>query len=181
MKALTTIVLISTNVFVLSGEISDFHNKQARERKGEWRESEMGLVSSTNHGVTEIGIERSRCLGPCPSYTFIARSDGTFRYKGDVYVERRGEFTGTISPGQFHRIAQFIKDSGYMELQDAYTTLVTDSSTTYTMVVMNGKRKTVSNYLSVGPTRLWAIEQLIDGLMAKAEWEGSPKPPATKK
>ena len=181
MKTLTTIVLLSAAVFVFGGEISDLHNKQARERKGEWRESEMHWVRSTNHGITEIGIERSRCLGPCPSYTFIVRSDGTFRYKGDVHVERRGEFTGTISLGHFHQIAQFIKDSGYMELDDAYTTPVTDSSTTYTMVVLNGKRKTVSNYLSAGPARLWAIEQLIDSLMTKAKWEDSPKAPSTKK
>ena len=67
-----------------------------------------------------------------------------------------------------------------MELEDGYTGLDTDNPTTYTMVVMNGKRKTVSNYANAGPTKLWAIEQLIDDLMAKAKWDGPQKTPAKK-
>lgn len=35
----------------------------------------------------------------------------------------------------------------------------------------NGKRKVISNHANSGPTTLWAVEQLIDGLMAKADWK----------
>jgi hypothetical protein len=36
----------------------------------------------------------------------------------------------------------------------------------------------ICNYASAGPATLWAIEQLIDGLMSKAQWvPGLPKPP----
>jgi hypothetical protein len=59
-----------------------------------------------------------------------------------------------------------------MQFDDSYSREITDCATTYTMVVMNGKRKTISNYANAGPTKLWAIEQLIDDLMAKAKWEG---------
>src|SRR5262245_9818082 len=146
MKILIIALLLSGNSLVLGGEIVDIHRKDGR-RSGDWRKSRSHAeADSTKHGITEIGIERTGCFGTCPIYTFIIKSDGTFRYNGFAYVERQGEYSGTISLWHFHRLAQFIKDSGYMELEDGYTRAVTDSPTTYTMVVMNGKRKTVSNY-----------------------------------
>lgn len=148
---------------------------------GDYRKSRShDEVESTNHGITQIGIERSACFGTCPIYTFTAKSDGTFHYKGVEHVERKGEFSGTIPFWHFHRLAQFIRDSDYMEFENGYTRMVTDNPTTITTVVMNGKRKTVSNYASAGPTKLWAIEQLIDDLMAKAKWDGSLKTPDKK-
>ena len=64
-----------------------------------------------------------------------------------------------------------------MDLEDNYSRKITDLSTTYTMVVMNGRRKTVSNYGEAAPSKLWAIEKLIDDLMTKAEWRDSPVAP----
>src|ERR1041385_702463 len=181
MKILMLAALCFATLLVFGGEISDIHRKQARRTLADWKKSRShDEVASTNHGITEIGIERTRCFGSCPSYTFIIKSDGTFRYKGDAYVERKGEFSGTISVWYFHPLAQFIRDSGYMELEDSYTRMVTDNPTTYTMVVMGGKRKTVNNYANAGPTKLWAIEQLIDDLMTKAKWDGSQKAPDNK-
>ena len=179
MKTLMIEVLVTGSVLALGGEISDIHRKQARDKPGDWRKSRShDEVASTNHGITEIGIERSGCYGTCPIYTFIAKSDGTVRYKGVKYVERQGEFSGTIPVWYFHELARFIRDAHYMELEDGYTRMVTDNPTTYTTVVMNGKRKTISNYANAGPTKLWAIEQLVDDLMGKAEWKsGLPKAP----
>jgi len=179
MKTLIIAVLLAASFLALAGEISDYHFKNARDKSGNYRKSRShDEVASTNHGITEIGIERTGCYGTCPSYTFIVKSDGTFRYKGFDHVERKGEFSGTISAWYFRELAQFIRDSSYMELEDGYTRMVTDNPATYTMVVMNGKRKTVSNYANAGPTKLWAIEQLVDDLMAKAEWKsGLPKAP----
>jgi Domain of unknown function (DUF6438) len=158
-------------LLALGGEISDYHFKNARNPLGDDQKSRSHEeVNSTNHGITEIGIERTGCFGTCPAYTFIIKSDGTFRYTGTKFVEREGDFTGTIPVWYFHSLAQFIRDSDYMNLEDGYRRPVTDNPTTYTMVVMNGKRKTVSNYANAGPTKLWAIEQLIDDLMTKAKW-----------
>src|SRR5690349_1324587 len=157
MKTLIIAVLLAASVFALGGEISDYHFKHARDKFGDDRKSRShDEVASTNHGVTEIGIERGPCFGTCPIYTLIIKSDGTLRYNGVKYVERQGESTGTVPVWYFHQLAQFIRDSGYMELEDGYTRAITDNPATYTMVVMNGKRKTVRNYANVGPTKLWA-------------------------
>ena len=183
MKTLLIGCFVIVTLLAVGGEISDFHfKKNARDTLADGRKSRgHDEVASTNHGITEIGIERSGCFGTCPIYTFIVKSDGTFRYKGTKHVEREGEFAGTIPVWYFHHLAQFIRDSGYTELEDGYRPGGnTDHATVYTMVVMNGKRKTISNYANTGPTKLWAIEQLIDDLMAKAKWDGPQKAPDKK-
>jgi hypothetical protein len=62
-----------------------------------------------------------------------------------------------------------------MGFESEYSRMITDHATTYTTVVMNGKRKVIRNYANAGPTALWAIEQLIDGLITKAQWDGAQK------
>src|SRR5215472_10601354 len=33
-------------------------------------------ITLTNHGITQIGIERSACYGTCPVYTLLLNRDG---------------------------------------------------------------------------------------------------------
>lgn len=170
--------LVIVSFSASGGELADYDFTLKRDNQNDLHKSRsQEEINSTNHGISEIGIERGPCFGPCPIYTFIVRSDGSFRYKGDENVKRKGEFTGTVPARYFHQLAQFIRDSDYMELENVYFIGVTDCATTYTMVVMNGKRKVVRNYADAGPTRLWAIEQVIDGLMSKATWDEPNKAP----
>lgn len=172
LKSLISTGLVAAVCVVQGGELSDYHFKHAHNKLGNPEKSRSHTeVSSTNHGIAEIGIERTGCFGTCPAYTFIVKNDGTFRYKGGKYAQRQGDFTGRIPVWQFHQIAKFIKESGYMGLEDVYTRAVTDNPTTYTMVVLNGTRKVVRNYADAGPIKLWAIEQLTDSLIEKAEWD----------
>lgn len=129
-----------------------------------------------NHGITEIGIQRGACYGRCPIYTFTVKSDGTFRYKGIKYVERIGDFTGTVDVAAFNRLAQFIMDSGYVDLADNYTTPITDGPTVHSHVVANGKTKTISDYANSGPKSLEAVEQQIDNLLVSAKWDRTNSP-----
>ena len=94
---------------------------------------------------------------------------------GEKYVERIGEFAGAIPIREFHELAKFIRDSGYTELEANYYSPVTDNPTVYTTVVLNGQRKVISNYANAGPTKLWAIEQLIGDLMREAKWKKEAK------
>jgi hypothetical protein len=173
-QTLTIVALLVASSLALGGEISDYHTKRARDKLDYEQKSRSDEVAFTNHGIIEIGIERSGCYGSCPIYSFIVKNDGTARYNGVEHVERKGAFTGTTPVFYFHSLAQFIRDSGYMELKDIYTSGIRHGSTTYTLVVMNGKRKTVSN-ADAGPTKLWAIEQLIDSLVGKTQWRDSSK------
>ncbi len=181
MKTVTFLIVLTICSLVRAGELTDLHRELAPGTVGDYRTSRThDEVASTSHGITEIGIERTACFGPCPIYTFIVKSDGTFRYTGEGHVDRKGEFTGRIHRWYFNNLAQFLKDAGYGELEDAYSRRVTDHATVYTTVVLNGKRKVVRNYANAGPTKLWAIEQLIDSLLSEAAWDDTPKSPEKK-
>ena len=184
MIAFVIAVLLTGNTLAFGGEISDYYDN-----KHELGELGLGgdprghrQTAYSAHGITEIGIQRTGCHGTCPSYSFTIKNDGTYRYRGFAYVERKGEFSGTIRVWHFDNLAQFIKESGYMELGETYSpaAAITDQPTTYTPVVMNGKRKTIKDYAESGPTSLWAIQQLIDDLMDKAKWDSSEKAPSKK-
>lgn len=175
MKRAWTLLTVTTLLLccaVFGGEISDLHRQlpepdpRRPDRSRAYQEAE-----GKDHGVTEVGLERTLCFGTCPAYTVVMKADGTFRYKGAQHARREGDHTGKVSEYQFNRLAQFIKDSGYTELQDNYSALVTDLPTVYTTVVIGGKRKVVRNYANAGPTKLWAIEQLIDKLLLEATWD----------
>ncbi len=176
MKKLAIVVFVTACSCAFGGDISGIYFKSLRTNPSDRltdRVVNTSQVISTNNGITEIGIERSGCYGSCPIYTFIVKSDGTFRYKGENYVERKGEFTGTINVLEFNQLTQFLKESGYMELKNTYTRGVTDGPTIYTTVVMNGRQKVISDYGNSGPIKLWAMEQLIDNLLTKAKWNDS--------
>lgn len=120
--------------------------------------------------VTEIGLKRTACLGECPVYEVTIRADGTFEYVGEKYVERQGEYTGSVNRRSFNKLAELVKEVGFMDLEERYAVPLTCQPTAYTTVVMNGTKKTVSNYGGGGPAALWAIEELIDKLVLEAEW-----------
>jgi len=175
MKTLTTAVLVAV-CFCASGadigvwgEIGQAYSKIPHPDV-DLPNRPPAAITLTNHGITQIGIERSACYGMCPVYTFVLNRDGTFRYKGEAFVERMGMFTGTIPVYEFNRLAQYLKDSGYMELRDGYGAPGDDGETVFTTVVMNGTRKVVMDHSYSGPPKLWAMEQLIDHVLVCAKW-----------
>ena len=109
MKELTVLLLLGGGWFASAGEISGYYHKQTRAATN-WAERvsaslqksrTIEQVRSTNHSVTEIGIERAGSFWGGPIYTFVARSDGTFRYKGDKSVERTVNSLAQSSFGSF--------------------------------------------------------------------------------
>ena len=166
LRILAAACLLLSSSAAYGGEIRDLYGEPGSAAAGQ---GDPQFDAAANP-VTEIGIERTACYGWCPIYTLIVKSDGTFRYVGEEFVERKGRFTGTVPIYDFNLLALYISSSGYMELADAYMRPVTDNPTVYTTVVMNGQRKIVRNYANGGPRKLWAIEELIDHLLDKATW-----------
>ena len=169
MKGLLAICFVLVSSMVQAGEIGDLYDSSDASPTSVFGDR-YAPVWVPDPGISEIGIERTYCFGTCPVYTFIVKRDGTFRYVGRSGVNREGTFTGTVPVEDLEWLALFIKESGFMQLRNSYSMNVSDSPTTYTMVVMKGQRKIVSNYADAGPSSLWAIEQLIDRLRDNANW-----------
>lgn len=169
----TTVCLIS------AGEIADLHRKWVRPKEVDPAPllARFERLDHPKHGVTEIGLERSACLGSCRVYTVILRSDGSVQYTGEENVPRKGKHTGKISDWTFNQLAEYLVESGYMEMESNYEVPLTDLPTAYTTATVSGKRKIIRNYGDVGPSKLWALQQAIDGVLVEAEWDGDPKRP----
>lgn len=173
-----TVVLVSLLLGSMAeaGELLDLYRNTVKREAGLPKGRSHGQVESWDHEITEIGLERTTCHGVCPAYTIIVKSDGSFRYVGESFVKKEGKHTGRVKKGSFNELAKFIRDEGYMDLDSNYSRAVTDNPAAFTTVVMNGKRKVICNYANAGPTKLWAIEQLIDKLLLEAKWDDTAKP-----
>jgi hypothetical protein len=125
----------------------------------------------TNHGISEIGLERTGCFGTCPAYTFVIANNGKCRYEGGKFAKLEGKKTGRVSVIEFHRLAELLLRIQYFSLQDEYTAMITDLPSVYTTAVLNGKRKTIDDYAGLGPAELWAVEQLLDGILTRVKWD----------
>ena len=169
---LAACLIAASGLAAFAGEIADLYAKAVKEGHvhpaTEWSDFDDKVKT---YGITEFGVERTECMGQCPVYGVSIKSDGTFRYHGESNVSRKGNYTGRIAPWEFGKLMEFIKESGYMDLQDSYAAGVTDLPTVYTTVVMDGKRKVISDYAGAGPAKLWAVEQLIDNVLINAEWD----------
>ena len=173
MKPYKLFALILLCVNGIAGELSEIHEIQEENSRYEDLLSSRSHdeVESSAHGIIEIGIERTECFGTCPSYTAVIKSDGTFRYTGYNSVKRTGEHTGKVNIWKLRTLLQFIDESEFRSLHGSYSRMVSDNPTVYTMVTTKKGRKIVSNYANSGPTKLWAIEQLIDNLLLEADWD----------
>jgi hypothetical protein len=156
-----------------AGEIAELHRADVKNATNVLqRMKRIPLVNvSTNHGITEIGIERSGCFGLCPQYTFIVSANGRCRYEGGPNAKIQGKKTGRVTWIDYHRTAWFLLELNFVEMENEYRPNVTDMATTLTTAVVKGQRKTISNYAQGGPNKLWAIEQVIDGMLANAQWD----------
>lgn len=171
MKAAALLLWLAAAEVLHGGQIADYYWQQSRTNDL----ASSGAFSppkpaATTHGITEIGIERAPCFGACPVYCCIIRSDGTVRYRGEAHVERKGAWEASIDPYRFRQLADFIAESGYVEMPDTFASNVTDGGTVFTTYVINGRRKVFSNYAGSGPSKLWALQELIDGLTTGASW-----------
>ena len=168
---LLTQILMLPNVG-FAGELADLHERLCGKEKlffNSFRSYKE--INSPEKEVSEIGIERSKCYGTCPVYSFIVKRDGSFRYNGINFVKRKGRYAGKVNLWQLNNILKFIKEIDYVKLDDKYFCSVSDYPTVFTTAVINGKRKIVSNYANAGPSKLWALEELIDHLMNNAVWD----------
>lgn len=167
--------LLGVPVLLSAGEIQEQHRKLVGDRESDPEKARtFEEIESHAHGITEIGLERTPCYGDCPVYVAVLKADGTFRFHGVEHVRHKGQFTGKVDEHEFNHLAQFIADCDYFDMEDTYEALVTDHPDVYTTVVRKGQRKVIRNYANAGPTKLWAIEQLIDKLLLGAEWNERP-------
>lgn len=132
-----------------------------------------GVVPAYSHfqksDLKEISLERTPCFGACPIYKVTLKPDGKVVYEGKRFVDKIGRYEAQVNSEDVQRINEIVHKLGYWKLKDKYTAQITDMPSALVTVVTEKKSKTTDNYGNQGPTELWAIEQLIDKVVAGAQ------------
>lgn len=94
----------------------------------------------------ELRLERTACLGTCPSYVVTVNAAGEVFFAG--WYPAKGCATATIGADAVAALVARVDAIGYFGLKDRYTYSVTDHPWANTAVTMGGRRKVVQHYLA---------------------------------
>lgn len=129
----------------------------------------LGYPAPPLDGITEITLERTGCLGTCPAYQVSFRSDGTAKYWGGEYADRRGKFEA-VARERLNRLVAWGRALGIFELSPTYSFVTVDAPGYYVAFVRDGKQTILFDPGGAGPIPLYAFELMIDSLVTDLEW-----------
>jgi hypothetical protein len=136
-------------------------------------------VMAAAAAITEIGLTRDMCYGPCPVYSVSLHRDGRADFVGEHFVDLVGQHQARVERTDFDTLALAVAHLQFGNLRRHYEVDYTDAQTTTTWVRRHGRRKTVQDYGGAGPHRLRQVEGLIDDAAADLKWAPADLPRAT--
>ncbi len=131
-------------------------------------------VMARDNMITAVSLERTACFGECPVYKISIQSDGRTFYTGVDHVppDRIGSFEGTLEFSSYRRLTEFLKFVKFDQMNEVYRKPLPDLPHAITTVVSDASSKTVDNYGDSGPVELWAVENVVDALIAQvSNWK----------
>jgi ankyrin repeat protein len=119
-----------------------------------------------------ITLERSGCMGSCPSYSVSISTEGVV-FDGNNAVVAAGKHTDTVDPEAVRKIAKDFLASDFYSMNAEYVAGVTDNPTYTVTIAIDGKPKTVLDYVGqwVGmPAVIVALEDEVDSFARTQRW-----------
>ncbi|HEY9164675.1 MAG TPA: TonB family protein [Candidatus Kryptonia bacterium] len=121
-----------------------------------------------NVEIDKIIVDRSACLGTCPSYTVTLDKDGTVLYDGRYYAKRAGKWKAQMDKSQFVGITSLLFAIRFFEMKETYATGATDLPwITITVKTPNETKKVSTDYYAP----LGEISVLVDYATENLKWE----------
>jgi hypothetical protein len=142
--------------------------------------SALQACAQSHESVSRISLQRTACFGVCPVYSVSIYPDGLVEFHGERFVAAVGEYSHSVNPANFDRLAQFAREIDFFSFAAEYRvrveadnsiTAVSDLPSRITTVETETERKSVLNYFA-GPQELEDFENLIDQLTDSARWVG---------
>ncbi len=118
-----------------------------------------------------ISLRRTPCYGTCPVYEVVFHRDGRAEYHAKQHLPQLGDFLGKVYPGDYARLCYLIESSGFKAFKPNYRANWTDDTTCIVTITKGSTLTAVSDYGSVGPIQLWAIQQTLDSIRNGTEWK----------
>ena len=154
----------------------DFDNAIGSWADRPWKVRWSGEVVAAATQITEIGLSRGMCYGPCPVYAVRFFSDGRAEFTGEHFVNLLGEHRAHVDVADFELLTLALAHLRFGNLRRNYAVDHTDADTSTVWIVRRGRRRTVDDYGGAGPQRLRQIEALIDDAAAELHWLPSADP-----
>jgi hypothetical protein len=120
-----------------------------------------------------VTLERTGCLGSCPSYRIEVHGDGTVLYDGGLFVAVTGKHRGTIPNSSVAALVDCFRKADYFSLRDRYIARITDTPTYLTSIAFDHHSKHVTDYvgrMAGMPERVAQLEEEIDKLSESERW-----------
>jgi hypothetical protein len=120
-----------------------------------------------------ISLQRTACYGSCPAYT-VTLSKQEVLYEGDRFGAIAGTHRASLpEQGVVGVLAQRMLDAGWFGMEDKYHANWTDNPTQTVTLTVDGKTKTVIDYVGIEagmPDAVRDIEYEIDRTAGSARW-----------
>lgn len=124
-------------------------------------------------GQVVIALDRSGCLGFCPSYTIEIHGDGTAIYTGHAFVDVTGRHTFTIPKEDVAALVQRMRVLHIWSMDKSYRAAVTDNPTYALKLTFGNQTREVEDYVGawVGmPRAVTEFEDAVDRIGRTHEW-----------
>lgn len=126
------------------------------------------LKQKKNIQIDTIIVDKSVCLGNCPSYTITLCKNGEVIYDGRYYVDKLGKWKSTLSKNEFEGITSLIFAIDFFNKNEIYSTNASDFPWVTITVISNQLIKKVKTDFYVP---LWELARLVDCLTEVLDWE----------
>ena len=121
-----------------------------------------------------IGLWRTACPGPCPSYTVQIRGDGTVHYQGKYCVLTKSTRAGHLTHDKIKNLFQAFQRADFFSLRAAYNERVLDGSGIRLTLEYDHKSWSVVDMAETEglPAQAAALPGIIDSMVNSAHWVG---------
>jgi hypothetical protein len=139
----------------------------------QWAAKEVPFPAIKDWNSLHITLDRTGCLGSCPSYSVEIRGDGSVTFNGRDFVRMKGVQQETISKQAVADLLDEFRRADYFSLKDRYETSVTDIATYTTSIAFDGHKKQVVDYMGLRsgmPEAVVMVERSIDEAANSDQW-----------
>ena len=119
-----------------------------------------------------ITLERTGCLGSCPSYSITTSTEG-IAFDGGGYVVAAGKHRDYVNADEVRSLAKRFVAADFYSMDSSYRASVTDSPTYALTIAIDGHKKEVEDYVGRWegmPAVITELEDEVDAFGRTQRW-----------
>lgn len=116
-----------------------------------------------------IIMEKTICLGTCPSFIFKAYPDGKVTYLGREFTKRIGDFTATITDEELAALRLKFEQAIFFSFANVYSASIKDLPTTFLYYDNGQQNSKITDYYGA-PEELKNLESEVEKFIESIDW-----------